>query len=92
MIICFLKSITRMSDYYIYITPFDTKLSLVRVNLMDIPCTQFQADLDSTFSKKGKSVVENPQRKVSLVSYEKVLYGERVSCFNYLFIFDERRN
>lgn len=38
---------------------------------MDIPCAQFQADLDSTFSKKGKSVVENPQRKVSLVSYEK---------------------
>lgn len=59
---------------------------------MVIPCAQFQADLDSTFSKKGKLVVENPQRKVSLVSYEKVLYGERVSCFNYLFIFDVRKN
>ena len=24
---------------------------------MDVPCAQFQADLDITFSKKGKSVV-----------------------------------
>jgi hypothetical protein len=46
---------------------------------MDIPCAQFQADLDSTFSKKGKSVVENPQRKVSLVSYEKSFREKDIS-------------
>lgn len=52
---------------------------------MDIPCAQFQADLDSTFSKKGKSLVENPQRKVSLVSYEKS-FREKGKLFQ-LFIY-----